>query len=351
MDKLRILIVQVGHPTTPSFVNSLINNSEREIEVIGADTNPSIVLQKLFSAVYKVPKFSESQYIDEILKICKKEFIDIFWPRHETDTVLTSQRQREFDKLKIKVIRPANHKILEISNNKGKFHKFFNKHAIPHAKYKIVKRFDELEQSIYELGFPEKKVFLKPTESSGGRGSFLINNTIQYNKNTKYDGISEFSISSTLAMFAKIPKGEFPETVLMEYLPGKIYSVDVLSKNGDVIYCVPKIRIQGTASNSTIGEVNLNKDVIKIVKTVCSKFGFSYLQNYEIKENDLGEPIIYDINPRGGASVGFCTAADVNLIYFAIKMALNEDIPKNKKIINHLKMIRSFQEHYEKLEI
>jgi len=78
----------------------------------------------------------------------------------------------------------------------------------------------------------------------------------------------------------------------------------------------------------------------------CKAFKFSYMQNYEMKLNIQGRPIIYDINPRGGASVALCSAAGANIAYFAVKMAIGEKIP-DVKIKDKLKMIRFYNERYE----
>jgi predicted ATP-grasp superfamily ATP-dependent carboligase len=131
----------------------------------------------------------------------------------------------------------------------------------------------------------------------------------------------------------------------MEYLPGTYYSVDVLSREGEPYYVIPKIRIRGTASNTTVGQVDLNPDTIELATKICKAFNFSYLQNYEMKLNKDQKPLVYDINPRGGASIALCTAAGANIAYYAVKMAVGEEIPR-KKIKDKVKMIRFYEEYY-----
>lgn len=347
MDEISILISAVGHATSPGLLNSLKNNGERKIKIIGVDMDPSVIVTNLVDEIHQVPPFSDPNYTDKILEICKKFSVDVYYARQEKEAIETSKRQNEFNDLNVKVIRPGPHQVLEISNNKGKFHEFFEKKRIPHANYKIIRKYSELEDALYDLGFPKKNVFLKPTESTGGRGAILVSKESLYNKEMREVDLTPYSLNSICDIFSQFKESEFPEIIAMEYLPGRYYSVDVLSKNGQTFYVVPKIRIKGNASNTIIGQVDLNSAVIDQAKKACKAFEFSFLQNYEMKMDENGKPIIYDINPRGGASLAFCTAAGVNLMYYAVKMALGENFPINKKIKDKLKMIRYYQEFYE----
>ena len=206
-----------------------------------------------------------------------------------------------------------------------------------------------MEKAIYSLEYPEKSVFLKPTISVGGRGAMLVSENIGYKKNEREENSMKYNLKSVLEMFSKINDDDFPELIAMEYLTGEYYSVDVLSENGNIIYAVPKKRIKGNASNTIIGQVDLNHDVLEQAKKACNIFNFNFLQNYEMKMNEDKQPMIYDINPRGGASLAFCKAAGVNLMYYAIKMALGEEFPRGNKIRNNVKMIRGYHEYYENI--
>ena len=53
----------------------------------------------------------------------------------------------------------------------------------------------------------------------------------------------------------------------------------------------------------------------------------------------------FDFNPRIAASVAFCSAAGANLIYFALKMALGEEVPK-VEVKDGVMMLRYFKELY-----
>ena len=137
----------------------------------------------------------------------------------------------------------------------------------------------------------------------------------------------------------------FPEILLMEYLPGEIYSVDLLAKNGQALVAVPKIRLWGTPSQTLRGMVDLNPLVVQVAEAACKAFGFSYNVNFEVRLRRDGAPVIFDVNPRLAASTAFCKAAGANLVYLAIKLALGEsfEVPE---VHDRVMMIRYFKEMY-----
>ena len=179
---------------------------------------------------------------------------------------------------------------------------------------------------------------MKPAVSKGGRGARLV---------SARPGRSSDAPVQTLAALrdSLAGPGPFPELIAMEHLTGTYYSVYVLSADGRALYAVPKIRVAGTASNTTTGEVDLNPATIDLASRACAAFGFSFLQNYEMKLDRNGEPRIYDINPRGGTSLILCAAAGANIAYYAVKMALGEEIPR-VQVKNGVRMLRYYREFF-----
>lgn len=269
MNDIKVLLTAVGHPTSPGIVSSLKNNGERNLKVVGVDSDPSGIIAKFFDSFYKVPCFSDHQYLDKILKICESESVDVYYPRREEELLLSNQRKKEFLKIGTKLIVPGSEEMLKISCNKINFHRFFKKHGIPYAQFRIIKKVDEIEKYVKELGFPLYDVFLKPAFSVGGRGAIIIKEHVTYDPSYRFDGIQTATLKTVLDMFSNYKKNTFPELIAMEFLPGKYYSVDVLSSNGNPFYIIPKIRIQGTPSNTMIGKIDLNPSVIELAKNVC----------------------------------------------------------------------------------
>ncbi len=347
MRKLNLLIPSVHRPTHPSLIKCLRNNNEREVRIIGVDMQRDGIGNHIVDVFYQVPPRKDPTYIESLLDICKKESIDVYYALGEEEAISSSENKTAFADIGTSVITPGTSQMLAIATNKCLWHDFFTKRGIPHANYRKIESVDMIATAAHELGYPDRDIMVKPAISKGGRGARIITaNDLSQEYYT--DSSSEFkmSLESFITMLSPLKGGYFIQLLAMEYLPGTYYSVDVLSKNGRIIYAIPKIRIAGTASNTTVGQVDMNPDTIDLARQVCKEFNFSYLQNYEMKLNFNGQPMIYDINPRGGASLALCAAAGVNIAYYAIKMALGEDIPQTS-VKNKMKMIRFYDEFYE----
>lgn len=347
MKRVKILVPSAGHPTRPSLLKCLKNNGERPVDIIGVDMEADGLGRYIVDVFYQVPPRTDPDYIEHILEICKKEKINVYYAIGEEEAMNAVYRKADFDEIKVSIISPGNPRMVEIATDKCKYHNYLHKKGIPHAAYRNIYSYDEIESAVLELGYPQKDVFIKPAVSKGGRGARIITGkdiSQAYYKSRSQEPM--MSLEAFQEMLLPLRERGFKHLLAMEYLTGTYYSVDILSKNGNPIYTVPKIRIQGSASNTTIGQVDLNKDTIELANRICNAFKFSFLQNYEMKLNDYNKPMVYDINPRGGASIALCAAAGVNIAYFAVKMALGEKIPK-RKIKDKTTMIRYYDEYYK----
>ena len=309
--------------------------------------NPVGIGPHIADVFFQVPPRKDPNYINAILDICQRENIDVYYALGEEEAIAASTNRTAFDAIGTKVITPGTPEMLIIATNKSLWHDYFDKKNIPHAKYRNVDTIDIIRKAAYEMGYPEYDIFFKPAVSKGGRGATII--TAKDISQEYYSTIAsepKMSLESFIEMLSPLTGKTFMPLLAMEYLPGTAYSVDVLSQNGQILYAIPKIRLSGSASNTVNGQVDLNQETIDLAAMACKAFNFSFLQNYEMKINSIGKPMIYDINPRGGASVAFCAEAGANIAYFAVKMAIGEKIP-DANIKNKLKMLRFYDEYYE----
>ena len=347
MKKLNLLIPSINRVTHPSLCKCFRENGEREVRIVGIDMDRTGIGAYIADAFYQVPPRIDPKYIDTILDICIKEKIDVYYALGEEEAIESSRRKSDFETVGTKVLTPGTPEMLLIATNKSHWHDYFDKAGIPHANYRNVNSVDMIQDAALQLGYPDKDVIFKPSVSKGGRGVRIITSkdqSLEYYSTVPSE--LKMSLDGFMEMLSPLKGKAFMSLLAMEYLAGTPYSVDVLSRNGEIIYAIPKIRLTGSASNTVNGQVDLNPDAIGMAAKACKAFNFSYLQNYEMKLNDRGQPMIYDINPRGGASLALCAAAGANIAYYAVKMAMGEKIP-DVKIKDKLKMLRFYDERYE----
>jgi carbamoyl-phosphate synthase large subunit len=347
MRDIRVLVPSIGHPTRPSLVDALHDNGERTVEVVGADMDADGLGRHVPDVFYPVPARTDPRYLDRILEICREARVDVYYALGEEEAIASSERRAEFERQGVRVMTPGTAEMLRIATNKARYHEFFAARGLPHAAFRVIDRFEAVEPALRAMGYPDVDVFLKPAFSKGGRGARLVTARKQVGAtfNAKAGDAPEQSLEAVLEALDRERAKGFQQLLAMEYLPGTYYSVDVLSRDGEVLYAIPKIRVAGSASNTTVGEVDLNPDVMALAREVCAAFGFSFLQNYEMKLDREGRPRVYDINPRGGTSLILCAAAGANIAYWGVKMALGEEVPV-RPVRNRVRMLRYYKEYF-----
>lgn len=341
---ITVLLTASGGLGIPSIITCLKNNPEKKkIRVICADISDVPLLHFIADGFHILPRGNSKNYIRSITKLCQKEKIDVIMPGAGIEILALSNHIEKFESKRI-AVTISNQTPLKILKDKHATYKFLEKYKIPVPKYFFVNNRKEFLKSAKQLGYPQFPICFKPSKysASGGARGFRIlrkNNSVSSNILDKKPGSVEIDYDTTLKLFSKNNLG----MLVMEYLPGEEYSVYVLCKQGKTLYCIPQLRKKLQQFYSFEAVVKKNKTINDICKKIVEKFGLDFNINIQIKISRNGIPKVVEINPRMGGSISLSVAAGINLPFYAVKLALNEKIPK-KKIINNVKMNRYWKE-------
>ena len=284
---------------------------------------------------YIIPKGNNPDYISTVLSICKKENINVVIPQFGHELVSLSENLYLFEKEGIKVLVTENTKKLEIANNKYKLYDFFKGSSfIP--KYQYVDKFNDMEDAIFSLGYPKKLVCIKPLDGEGGKGFRILTDK---KFDVFIDNLEGTQISwEILKRQIDVSLG-IPKILVMEYLPGKEYSVDCVCKNGHTYICIPRERIETDCGIATVTKIENNLEIIEMSKKIISQLDLSYNINLQFKYSESGQPKLIEINPRVSGSLIANYGAGVNMIEASLKLAYG--IPLGMLNVNWgAKMIR-----------
>ena len=318
-----VLITGSGAPGIKGTLYSLKNNFDgRKIRTIGTDTKGYVVGKYLCDNFYKVPNPSEDSFIPELLKICEKEEVDVVLPQTTDELFKLAESSKEFKKINTKVAISSKSAI-ELSNNKHELMKISKKLGLPTAKFHLVNNSSDLEKYAGELGWPSKPVVVKPPVSSGMRGLRIIDE--KFDRKNSFYSEKPTDVYLKLDEFKEIVGEKFPELLLMEFLPGKEYSVDILKANTTTI--VPRSRDLIRTGITFNGTVEKNEQIIDTSAKLSEKIGLKYAFGFQFKLDENGTPKIIECNPRIQGTMVLSTLAGANIIYGAVKHALGEDVP------------------------
>jgi carbamoyl-phosphate synthase large subunit len=199
--------------------------------------------------------------------------------------------------------------------------------GLPVPLFFIVQSKEDFLKEVKELGYPDKPVCFKPVKANGSRGFRIIDPQIN-----RYRLLFEMKPDSTYITLDEITSifdesKTFPDLIVMEYLPGTEYSIDLLVDHGSPLYTIPRRRDVMSAGISIKGETVKENDVIDYCNEIVQSLGLHGNIGIQVKRDMNGVPLILEINPRLQGTVIHCTGAGANLPYYAVKLALQEDIP------------------------
>ncbi len=227
-----------------------------------------------------------------------------------------SKAKKLFERNGIKV-QVSDFEQLNIANNKYNLMKFCKENNIPYPEFYVVKSIEEFEEKAKELGYPEKKICFKPPVSNGLRGFRVIDdsndkmyNLINEKPNNVYIGYDEFLQIARDANY-------FPELLLMEYLSGEEYSIDVLVDNGKCLAVIPRSRDKIKMGISFVGTTIKDREIIKYSKDLVEKLKLNGNIGLQFKRDINEVPKIIESNPRVQGTIVLCTASGI--IWYIIR--------------------------------
>lgn len=329
MDQLRdvtVLITAAGNVFMPGTTACLTNNGERKIRLIGADMNDDKTMLEMVDAYYPVPRGDDPSYIDVLLDICKKEKVEVLLPIMSVELDALAQNRERFEAIGVKV-GVSDPEPLMIANDKLKLFDYMKTHGIPCAEYEAVHSMDELEKAVKNLGYPKERVCLKATHGSGSRGFRILDAS-----RSKFDAFMHQKPTSCYATLDEMvtilsDAPEFPEMLVMEYLPGNEYTVDLLADHGKVLYncCRKSMNMENSIMLDGIVEDNIA--VKELCAEVAESLGLDGNIGFDIRDRADGTPVIMECNPRITAGIPTFAAAGVNLPYLNVKRLIGEELP------------------------
>lgn len=335
MKKLKIILTAVGCPGASTLIKNLKNNGEREIEIVGIDSEPEVIGRFWCDNFYKSPLSDSNEYISFLLDLCKREKPDVLFPQSSYDIYQIAVNRKKFEEIGVKVLA-SDPKEIEIANNKYKMYEAL-KGSVNLPEYYFPQNLDDFLKCAQKLGYPEKAICFKPHVSKGSRGFRFIDSKIsrkdlllKQKPDSKYISLEEF-----IEIFKD--EKDFPELLVMEKVEGIEYDAMALCYNGQSLLTTVKTREKSRWGVITLGELVDKPEITGQVDKIISRIPLKY----NISIQFIGNKLI-EINPRTST---YIFQDDLNEPYLAIMLLLNEisaeEIKKMKTKIKYgRKMIR-----------
>ena len=329
---ISVLITAAGNVFMPGTTSCIKNNGERTIRLVGADMSEDSTILQMCDAAYPVPRGTDPSYTDVLLNICREEKIDILLPIMSVELDALAVNKDKFAAIGTRV-SVSDAEALSVANNKRKLLDFMKQNGLPCADYYTVHSIEEIKETAAKLGYPEKRICIKATDGSGSRGFRILDETFSRFDSFLHDKPSSGIIRMEELVSVLEEAEVVPEMIVMEYLPGPEYSVDLLADKGNslITCCRKSLRME----NSIMLEAEIvnNPAVTSLCEQTTRLLGLDGNIGFDIRERADGTPLIMECNPRITAGIPFFALAGVNLPYLCIKKLLGEELPHTEPVL------------------
>jgi carbamoyl-phosphate synthase large subunit len=136
---------------------------------------------------------------------------------------------------------------------------------------------------------------------------------------------------------------KFGEMIFQEFLPGKEYTIDVLSDlDKKSLMAVPRLRIQTKAGISTKGKIIRNPKMELNCMKIAQRIGIRGPCCIQMKESPEGVLKLIEINPRMGGGTIFSALAGANFPAMIVDMVQGKEISIPE--LSPITVVRYFEE-------
>lgn len=323
---LTILLSASNSPSIPGIVKCLKENGERNIRVVGVDMCNDPSSKYVVDSFYTVPAANAPEYCDIILDICRKENINIYFPGISAEVTAITRREKEFERIGV-ILSVSNQDSVEISNDKLKTYQFLEEKGIIVPDYHPVYSIEDFIEGCKKLGYPKKPVCLKIVNGSGSRGVRIIDSRKSLYDLFAYEKANSLYTSYDYMLSTLKSAQQLGPMMLLEYMHGPEYTVDLLAEKGKVIYEVGRENVISVLSIAQETVLKYNKIAYETCEAVVSTLMMDGNVGFDFMWNDNNQPVLMDINPRITATISVIAAGGVNLVYLRVKQLLGEKLP------------------------
>ncbi len=323
LDDIVAVVTGSGAPGIAGTLHSLRENPDRRpVRAIGTDVNEDAVGRYLCDAFHTVPSARSAGYVDALRHVCRDTGARVIVPQNTAELSVVSRRREELHEEGIEVVvsRPE---AIERSNDKAALTRLAGARGVPVPQMRAVSTIDELVAAASALGWPDRRVVIKPPDSNGMRGVRIIDDGVDL-KRLYY----EEKPSSLLVRMEQVRQtlgDSFPTLMVMEHLPGTEYTVDLF--RGDGYVAIPRRRDRIVSGITFAGTVERREDVMEWSIRLAEALDLDYAFGFQFKLDEEGVPRLLECNPRVQGTMVLSTMAGANIIYASVKKSLGERVP------------------------
>ena len=251
----------------------------KEMKIYGADMAGTAPALAYCDYTRKVVAMRDAGYIDNLLRICREDAIDLLIPTIDTDLLVLAEHKDSFAAIGTRVLISEPDKI-RICRDKNKTSQFF-------VDCGLCAPMPINDWKEYKSGYP---AFIKPKDGSSSINAYKVEN------------------AEELEVYA----GQIEDYIVQPFVSGHEYTIDIFCNwDGEPISIVPRERVQVRAGEVLKTKIELDETMIEESRRLCKAFKPCGPMTVQLIRDAESVDWFIEINPRfgGGAPLSMKAGA------------------------------------------
>ena len=309
-------ITCVGGNFIADIVNALRAAPDFSVTIIGVDANPEArgrVLCDHFTVLPMAEK-EEHAYVEGWQQLRARHRVELvlILSEGESRVLAGNAATLQADGLRLSV---GSQESVETMTDKLRMLEVAASKGIDNGPFYAIDGENDVGSALRELGYPKRKVIIKPRKSYGTRGVMIVDgDKTEWNllSPERFVGIGDQESVSEAVVEANI---DLTNMIAVPFVDGPIYDVDCLATEGQMHDVVGRLRQWGNplSASSTGNKIDMNPRVIDHAKALCEAFTVDGCGDFDMVIEKDGRPTVFDASARLSGSVGGSVLAGVNI--------------------------------------
>ena len=257
-----------------------------------------------------------AEWVEQALRVCAERRIDVFVPGRERLAV--AQAADRFAAAGVRLmVSPA--EALRVLGDKALAYDAAQALGVPLPVTRVVEDAAGFRRAYERLRAAGLPACVKPVAGHGAKGFRVLDeNAGGYADLLELPGprVHPDDVERRIA-----EQGRVAPLLVCEYLDGDELSVDVLSRDGEVLAAVPRSKGGPQWTRLLVDD----PAALAITETVVKGHGLRYLSNVQVRYG-AGSCRLLEVNTRAASGLFHSAAAGVNLPYAALRLLLDGNV-------------------------
>ncbi|MBR9859217.1 ATP-grasp domain-containing protein [bacterium] len=346
IEKTHILVTGGGAPGAAGIIEAL--REIKELKISSCDIRDDVIGKVLADDFFTVPPGTSANYIEQLFTECKTRKIDCIFPITTRELGPLSLNKQLFLKENIKLIVSSNSS-LEIANDKGNLYPECEKIGLHLCNYEIAETKDDALRLLSEFNTKFDQFVFKPCISNGSRGFRICTKDINYTDLYYNQKPNSAHLTFEQCQFLLEQLDDYKPLLFSEFLPGEEYSIDCLCRDNEYLI-IPRLRLKLNNGISVEGKIVRHKEIEDYARKLLSHLKVEGPIGIQVKMDNLGKPVLLEINPRIQGTSTACRKAGVNLPVLAYKLAMGDALNFHE-IFSQIKWDTHFVRYYKEARL